>query len=188
MTKLELGMKNQEYCDVIGFSTFLLVKDTRWLKCLVLNMICMQLDPRRCLEKLGLETTPISTKGYKTLLSLVEDTVGDSFDLSSFSADCIVSTKSSNLKMKNRSLLCQKGPILLEKSKNSDASSPLSKTQLERFYLAFESMKKQLSADCIVSTESSYLKMKDRSLLCQRGLYCQRNLRTMMRHYLFQNL
>ena len=35
----------------------------------------------RVLEKLGLETTPINTKGYETLLSLVENTVGDSFDL-----------------------------------------------------------------------------------------------------------
>ncbi|KAI4335650.1 hypothetical protein L6164_014281 [Bauhinia variegata] len=35
----------------------------------------------RFLEKLGLEATPINTKGYETLLSLVENTAGDSFDL-----------------------------------------------------------------------------------------------------------
>ncbi|CAK9153177.1 unnamed protein product [Ilex paraguariensis] len=35
----------------------------------------------RVLEKLGLETTPINTKGYETLLNLVENTSGDSFDL-----------------------------------------------------------------------------------------------------------
>lgn len=35
----------------------------------------------RILEKLGLESTPINTKGYETLLSLVENTAGDSFDL-----------------------------------------------------------------------------------------------------------
>ncbi|XP_062007710.1 arogenate dehydrogenase 1, chloroplastic-like [Rosa rugosa] len=35
----------------------------------------------RVLEKLGLESTPIFTNGYKTLLNLVENTVGDSFDL-----------------------------------------------------------------------------------------------------------
>ncbi|KAH1212849.1 Arogenate dehydrogenase 1, chloroplastic [Glycine max] len=35
----------------------------------------------RFLEKLELERTPIDTKGYETLLSLVENTAGDSFDL-----------------------------------------------------------------------------------------------------------
>ncbi|KAF4378338.1 hypothetical protein G4B88_025831 [Cannabis sativa] len=35
----------------------------------------------RILEKLGLESTPIDTKGYETLLKLVENTAGDSFDL-----------------------------------------------------------------------------------------------------------
>lgn len=35
----------------------------------------------RILEKLGLESTPINTKGYETLLRLVENTAGDSFDL-----------------------------------------------------------------------------------------------------------
>ncbi|XP_028807290.1 arogenate dehydrogenase 1, chloroplastic [Neltuma alba] len=35
----------------------------------------------RILEKLGLVATPINTKGYETLLSLVENTAGDSFDL-----------------------------------------------------------------------------------------------------------
>ncbi|KAL5853508.1 hypothetical protein ACOSQ3_008626 [Xanthoceras sorbifolium] len=35
----------------------------------------------RVLEKLGLESTPIDTKGYETLLKLVENTAGDSFDL-----------------------------------------------------------------------------------------------------------
>lgn len=35
----------------------------------------------RILEKLELEATPIDTKGYETLLSLVENTAGDSFDL-----------------------------------------------------------------------------------------------------------
>ncbi|GJP43521.1 hypothetical protein CLOM_g2971 [Closterium sp. NIES-68] len=35
----------------------------------------------RVLGKLGLESTPINTKGYETLLNLVENTSGDSFDL-----------------------------------------------------------------------------------------------------------
>ncbi|OIT22538.1 PREDICTED: arogenate dehydrogenase 2, chloroplastic [Nicotiana attenuata] len=35
----------------------------------------------RVLEKLDLETTPINTKGYETLLNLVENTSSDSFDL-----------------------------------------------------------------------------------------------------------
>ncbi|KAJ8753186.1 hypothetical protein K2173_017772 [Erythroxylum novogranatense] len=35
----------------------------------------------RVLEKLGLESTPINIKGYETLLNLVENTAGDSFDL-----------------------------------------------------------------------------------------------------------
>ncbi|PIN20296.1 Arogenate dehydrogenase (NADP(+)) [Handroanthus impetiginosus] len=35
----------------------------------------------RILEKLQLESTPINTKGYETLLDLVENTASDSFDL-----------------------------------------------------------------------------------------------------------
>ncbi|MCO5599961.1 hypothetical protein L7F22_054068 [Adiantum nelumboides] len=35
----------------------------------------------RVLGKLGLNSTPINTKGYETLLELVENTSGDSFDL-----------------------------------------------------------------------------------------------------------
>ncbi|KAF8086038.1 hypothetical protein N665_0636s0010 [Sinapis alba] len=35
----------------------------------------------RVLEKLSLESTPVDTKGYETLLKLVENTAGDSFDL-----------------------------------------------------------------------------------------------------------
>ncbi|GBG65124.1 hypothetical protein CBR_g49487 [Chara braunii] len=35
----------------------------------------------RVLGKFGLESTPINTKGYETLLNLVENTQGDSFDL-----------------------------------------------------------------------------------------------------------
>ncbi|GMJ07538.1 hypothetical protein like AT5G34930 [Hibiscus trionum] len=35
----------------------------------------------RVLEKLQLDSTPINTKGYETLLKLVENTSGDSFDL-----------------------------------------------------------------------------------------------------------
>ncbi|MCL7048321.1 hypothetical protein MKW94_009958 [Papaver nudicaule] len=35
----------------------------------------------RILEKVGLESTSINTKGYETLLNLVENTSGDSFDL-----------------------------------------------------------------------------------------------------------
>ncbi|XVF34556.1 hypothetical protein REPUB_Repub18cG0069100 [Reevesia pubescens] len=35
----------------------------------------------RVLEKLELESTPINTKGYETLLNLVENTAGDSFEL-----------------------------------------------------------------------------------------------------------
>lgn len=35
----------------------------------------------RMLAKLGLESTPINTKGYESLLELVENTIGDSFNL-----------------------------------------------------------------------------------------------------------
>ena len=35
----------------------------------------------RVLDMLGLESTPINTKGYETLLDLVENTCRDSFDL-----------------------------------------------------------------------------------------------------------
>lgn len=35
----------------------------------------------RVLERLNLESTPINTKGYETLLNLVENTAADSFDL-----------------------------------------------------------------------------------------------------------
>ncbi|CAI0474327.1 unnamed protein product [Linum tenue] len=35
----------------------------------------------RVLEKFGLESSPINTKGYETLLNLVENTSGDSFEL-----------------------------------------------------------------------------------------------------------
>ncbi|XLU61587.1 hypothetical protein S245_020796, partial [Arachis hypogaea] len=63
-------------------------KDAEWLKCLVLNMIGMQLDPSLLhtqqedfLKNWGLETTLINTKGYETLLSLVENTMGDSYNL-----------------------------------------------------------------------------------------------------------
>ncbi|KAL3585433.1 hypothetical protein D5086_012300 [Populus alba] len=35
----------------------------------------------RVLERLGMESTPVNTKGYETLLNLVENTAGDSFDL-----------------------------------------------------------------------------------------------------------
>ncbi|KAL8136066.1 arogenate dehydrogenase 2, chloroplastic-like isoform X2 [Apium graveolens] len=35
----------------------------------------------RVLEKLSLDSTPINTKGYETLLNLVENTASDSFDL-----------------------------------------------------------------------------------------------------------
>ncbi|XP_027330531.1 arogenate dehydrogenase 1, chloroplastic isoform X2 [Abrus precatorius] len=64
----------------------------------------------RFLEKLKLEATPIDTKGYETLLSLVENTAGDSFDL-------------------------YYGLFLY----NINAME-----QLEKFDLAFESLKKQL--------------------------------------------
>ncbi|KAL4397831.1 hypothetical protein AHAS_Ahas01G0231200 [Arachis hypogaea] len=64
----------------------------------------------RFLEKLGLKTTPINTNGYETLLSLVKNTVRDSFDL-------------------------YYGLFLY----NLNAME-----QLERFDLAFESLKKQL--------------------------------------------
>ncbi|KAK7388783.1 hypothetical protein VNO78_23610 [Psophocarpus tetragonolobus] len=64
----------------------------------------------RFLEKLKLEATPIDTKGYETLLSLVENTAGDSFEL-------------------------YYGLFLY----NINAME-----QLERFDLAFESLKKQL--------------------------------------------
>ncbi|GAU11923.1 hypothetical protein TSUD_195470 [Trifolium subterraneum] len=64
----------------------------------------------RFLEKLKLEATPIDTKGYETLLSLVENTAGDSFDL-------------------------YYGLFLY----NLNAME-----QLQRFDLAFETLKKQL--------------------------------------------
>lgn len=35
----------------------------------------------RVLERFGLQSSPINTKGYETLLNLVENTKGDSFDL-----------------------------------------------------------------------------------------------------------
>ena len=35
----------------------------------------------RMLAKLNLESTPINTKGYETLLRIVENTCGDNFDL-----------------------------------------------------------------------------------------------------------
>nr|TKR89938.1 hypothetical protein D5086_0000238310 [Populus alba] len=35
----------------------------------------------RLLKRFGLETSPINTKGYETLLDLVENTAGDSFEL-----------------------------------------------------------------------------------------------------------
>ncbi|XP_048133519.1 arogenate dehydrogenase 1, chloroplastic [Rhodamnia argentea] len=61
--------------------------------CLMVEMSCAEHDWHaagsqfithtmgRTLEKLGLESTPINTKGYETLLNLVENTAGDSFDL-----------------------------------------------------------------------------------------------------------
>ncbi|XP_010435393.1 PREDICTED: arogenate dehydrogenase 1, chloroplastic [Camelina sativa] len=64
----------------------------------------------RLLEKLSLESTPVDTKGYETLLKLVENTAGDSFDL-------------------------YYGLFLY---------NPNAMEQLERFHLAFESLKKQL--------------------------------------------
>ncbi|KAL9281178.1 putative arogenate dehydrogenase (NADP(+)) [Arabidopsis thaliana] len=64
----------------------------------------------RLLEKLSLESTPIDTKGYETLLKLVENTAGDSFDL-------------------------YYGLFLY---------NPNAMEQLERFHVAFESLKTQL--------------------------------------------
>lgn len=64
----------------------------------------------RFLEKLKLDAMPVDTKGYETLLTLVENTAGDSFDL-------------------------YYGLFLY----NINAME-----QLERFDLAFESLKKQL--------------------------------------------
>lgn len=61
--------------------------------CLMVEMSCAEHDWHaagsqfithtmgRVLEKLGMESTPINTKGYETLLKLVENTAGDSFDL-----------------------------------------------------------------------------------------------------------
>ncbi|ESQ47523.1 hypothetical protein EUTSA_v10020287mg [Eutrema salsugineum] len=64
----------------------------------------------RVLEKLSLVSTPVDTKGYETLLKLVENTAGDSFDL-------------------------YYGLFLY---------NPNAMEQLERFDLAFKSLKKQL--------------------------------------------
>ncbi|XP_010244911.1 PREDICTED: arogenate dehydrogenase 2, chloroplastic-like [Nelumbo nucifera] len=61
--------------------------------CVMIEMCCIEHDKYaagsqfithtigRALGKFGLETTPINTKGYDTLLNLVENTEGDSFDL-----------------------------------------------------------------------------------------------------------
>ncbi|KAE8700614.1 Arogenate dehydrogenase 1 [Hibiscus syriacus] len=61
--------------------------------CRMVEMCCMEHDKYaagsqfvthtmgRLLEKFGLESSPINTKGYETLLNLVENTKGDSFDL-----------------------------------------------------------------------------------------------------------
>ncbi|XP_022714796.1 arogenate dehydrogenase 2, chloroplastic-like [Durio zibethinus] len=61
--------------------------------CRMVEMSCMEHDKYaagsqfvthtmgRVLEKFGLESSPINTKGYETLLNLVENTKGDSFDL-----------------------------------------------------------------------------------------------------------
>lgn len=62
-------------------------------KCKMVEMSCAEHDLHaagsqfithtvgRILKKLGLEATPIDTKGYETLLNLVENTGSDSFDL-----------------------------------------------------------------------------------------------------------
>ncbi|EOY25921.1 Prephenate dehydrogenase family protein [Theobroma cacao] len=61
--------------------------------CRMVEMSCMEHDKYaagsqfvthtmgRVLEQFGLESSPINTKGYETLLNLVENTKGDSFDL-----------------------------------------------------------------------------------------------------------
>ncbi|KAK8678839.1 hypothetical protein V6N13_144319 [Hibiscus sabdariffa] len=62
--------------------------------CRMVEMSCMEHDKyaagsqfvthtmgRVLLEKFGLESSPIKTKRYETLLNLVENTKGDSFDL-----------------------------------------------------------------------------------------------------------
>lgn len=61
--------------------------------CQMVDMSCVEHDRHaagsqfithtmgRILEKLEVESTPINTKGYETLLNLVDNTVGDSFDL-----------------------------------------------------------------------------------------------------------
>ncbi|QHO08816.1 hypothetical protein HN51_067405 [Arachis hypogaea] len=97
---------------------------------------------RRLLEKLGLEKTPINTKGYETLLSLVENTVGDSFDL-------------------------YYGLFL----NNLNAME-----QLERFHLAFESLKKQLFSRLhnihqkqLFENEEQILALPKRSILPEKS-------------------
>ncbi|XP_010250266.1 PREDICTED: arogenate dehydrogenase 2, chloroplastic-like [Nelumbo nucifera] len=61
--------------------------------CVMVEMCCAEHDRHaagsqfithtigRALSRFGLESTPINTKGYDTLLNLVENTEGDSFDL-----------------------------------------------------------------------------------------------------------
>ncbi|CAM6082951.1 unnamed protein product [Calypogeia fissa] len=45
------------------------------------SSFALSLFPSRVLGSLGLESTPINTKGYESLLKLVENTYSDSFDL-----------------------------------------------------------------------------------------------------------
>ncbi|PQP97404.1 arogenate dehydrogenase 1 chloroplastic [Prunus yedoensis var. nudiflora] len=88
MIRSGLEVMNQGYHGVINFLISLHEKGAEWWKCLVQNMICMQ-QVHNSLhtlwegfwKNLGLESTPINTKGYETLLNLVENTAGDSFDL-----------------------------------------------------------------------------------------------------------
>ncbi|KAL4293125.1 Arogenate dehydrogenase 1 [Arachis hypogaea] len=107
----------------------------------------------RFLEKLGLETTPINTKDYETLLSLVENTVEDSFDLYYglflYNLNAMEQLERFDLAFESlkkqlfgrlhsiyrkhlfeneeQILALPERSMLLQKSEDSDASSPLSK-------------------------------------------------------------
>jgi len=125
----------QEHHDVIGVSTFFLVKGVSLLKRHVLNdrqaAGSQFITPTvgRILEKLDfLEPTKIDTIGFESLLNLMDNTVRDSFDL-------------------------YFGLFLFNKN---------SRQQLERFHLAFESLQNQLF-DHVLDNLKQVLKLEEES-------------------------
>ncbi|KAJ0043936.1 hypothetical protein Pint_19240 [Pistacia integerrima] len=87
MTKLELEMMRKDRVESRGFLTFLLKKG----RMVGLSFIehekyaagsqFVTHTVGRVLERFGVESSLINTKGYETLLNLVKNTKGDSFDL-----------------------------------------------------------------------------------------------------------